>query len=456
MTENFKIVCKSLNCILLVKRYTLEEEKNLYTKIKLKIQNAKEPIDISGYMEFVINTFLIEPESFFSKISKESREEVLKAVYESIIEVYPPYQLEFICNDLNQGIFVAGIREIFMQSLDEEDVSEWLEPETLRRNGISDLHDLQKLEKYLKKNLVGQDEAITAVINSLKIIVAGLTNRASFFFVGPTGVGKSQLGRLLGKRYSGHFMKINCAEYSGGHEYAKLIGSPPGYVGHSDKSLLAEKAEKSNRWVFLFDEIEKAHPKFYDFLLSLLDDGTVTDNMGRVLDFSESIFIFTSNQGMHGIKLGPTMGFGDEEIHYDTVKGKIKESVKKHFSPEFLNRLDHFVSFDALSPDDIRKIVKLELRGIPIKKHKGLVDYITEKSYSEEYGARNIKRFIKTDVSVKVADAILEHKVPKKRGSLYTPKIIDGELHIVDTINYEEIEENGTSQQYNSSSSSGP
>ena len=406
MSSNFKIVCKPLNCILLVKRYTLEEEKGLYTKIKLKIEQAKEPIDISGYMEFVINTFLIEPDSFFSKIKKDNRDEVLKAVYDSIIEVYPPYQLEFICNDLNQGIFVAGIREIFMQSLDEADIAELLEPETLRRNGLTDLKDLQKLERYLRKNIVGQDEAIAAVIDSLKLIVAGLTKSASFFFVGPTGVGKTQLARLVGKRYSGNFLKVNCAEYSGGHEYAKLIGSPPGYVGHTDKSLLAEKAEKSNRWVFLFDEIEKAHPKFYDFLLSLLDDGTVTDNMGQELDFSESIFVFTSNQGMHGIKLGPTMGFGDEEIHYNTVKDKVKESVKKHFSPEFLNRLDHFVSFDALAHDSIRKIVKLELRGIPIKKHKGLVDYITEKSYSEEYGARNIKRFIKTDVGVKVAKSL--------------------------------------------------
>jgi ATP-dependent Clp protease ATP-binding subunit ClpA len=453
MTDNFKIVCKPLNCILLVKRYTLEEEKTLYTKIKLKIEQAKEPIDISGYMEFVINTFLIEPDTFFDKIKKDNKEEVLKAVYESIVEVYPPYQLEFICNDLNQGIFVAGIREIFLQSLDDNDISELLEPDTLRR-GLTDLKDLQRLHKFLSKNLVGQEEAISAVVDSLKLIVAGLSNSASFFFVGPTGVGKTQLGRLVGKKYSGNFLKINCAEYSGGHEYAKLIGSPPGYVGHTDKSLLAEKAEKSNRWVFLFDEIEKAHPKFYDFLLSLLDDGTVTDNMGNELDFSESIFIFTSNQGMHGIKLGPTLGFGDEEIHYATVKDTIKESVKKHFSPEFLNRLDHFVSFDALTPEDIKKIVKLELRGIPIKKHKGLIDYITEKSYSEEYGARNIKRFIKTDVGVKVADAILEHQVPKKRGSLYTPKIIDGELHIIDTINYEEIE-NGQDEQYNSQATSG-
>jgi ATP-dependent Clp protease ATP-binding subunit ClpA len=157
---------------------------------------------------------------------------------------------------------------------------------------------------------------------------------------------------------------------------------------------------------------------------------------------------------MHGIKYGPTLGFGDEEVTFSNMKEKVVESVKKHFSPEFLNRLDHFITFDALDEKSVKKIISLELKGVPIRKHKCLIDYILEKSFSEEYGARNIKRFIKTEVSVKVADAILNNLVPKKRGSMYTPKIIDGELHIVDTIHYEDIE-NGTPKQYNSSSSSG-
>ena len=450
MSENFKIVCKPLNCILLVNRFDMEEERELYTKVKLKISTAREPIDITGYMEFVINTFLVKPDAFFEKISTESKDEVIKAVYDCIVEIYPPFMLEFICEDLNQGIFVAGIRQLFLDTLTHHEEQELIQ-ESVGRFGLTNLKDLENFSKFLKKHLIGQDEAVESVVNSLKLIVAGLSKTASFFFVGPTGVGKTQLGRLLGKKYSGNFMKVNCAEYSGGHEYAKLIGSPPGYVGHSDKSLLAEKAEKSNRWVFLFDEIEKAHPKFYDFLLSLLDDGTVTDNMGKVLDFSESIFIFTSNQGMHGLKFGPTLGFSDEEVHYADVKDQIRDSVKKHFSPEFLNRLDHFVNFNALTKENVRKIVSLELKGVPIRKHRKLVDYIIEKSFSEEYGARNIQRFIKTDVSVKVAEAILEQRVPKKRGSLYTPKIIDGELHIVDTISYEEID----NDEYNTSQTSG-
>ena len=153
---------------------------------------------------------------------------------------------------------------------------------------LSSLEELELLEQHFGDNIVGQKDAIRALMRSLKLMASGLADHSSFLFVGPTGVGKTQIAKLLGEKFNGNFYKVNCAEYAGGHEYAKLIGSPPGYVGHSEKSLLAEKAEQSNSWVFLFDEIEKAHHKLYDFLLSLLDDGTCTDNMGQVLDFTQS------------------------------------------------------------------------------------------------------------------------------------------------------------------------
>ena len=215
---------------------------------------------------------------------------------------------------------------------------------------LSSIGDITAVEDYLKENIIGQRDAIASLVNSLKLMASGLAKHASFLFVGPTGVGKTQLAKLLGEKFSGNFYKINCAEYAGGHEYAKLIGSPPGYVGHTDKSFLAEKAEQSNRWVFLFDEVEKAHHKLYDFLLSLLDDGTCTDNLGTVLDFSESIFIFTSNQGIGDIKR-ESVGFNrSEEQVTDKVTGDvIRKSIKSHFSPEFLNRLDDLVLFTSLT-----------------------------------------------------------------------------------------------------------
>ncbi|HAW77484.1 MAG TPA: hypothetical protein DCW74_17355, partial [Alteromonas australica] len=194
----------------------------------------------------------------------------------------------------------------------------------------------------------------------------------------------------------------------------------------------SEKAEESNRWVILFDEIEKAHPKFYDFLLSVLDDGTATDNMGKVLDFSESIFIFTSNQGISDLKLGEKLGFSQDKVTVNSSKNEIRKSVKRKFPAEFMNRIDNYVFFNTLQPEHVRKIATLALNNLPIKKHKALLDFIAENGYSEEYGARNIKRFIKNEVATVIAEALLSRKLPIKKGDLYTPKIVKGKLHLAD------------------------
>ena len=212
---------------------------------------------------------------------------------------------------------------------------------------------LEKLQKKLNGFVINQEEAVQSVIDALKLTETGFSPFSSLFFIGPTGNGKTRLAKKLGQEhYQDRFMKVNCSEYSNAHEYAKLIGSPPGYIGHTEKSILAEKAEKSNRWVFLFDEIEKAHHKFYDFLLSLLDDGTVTDANGKELDFSESLFIFTSNKGMQDKRIGDTrLGFGGEVVKYEESRDLIKDSLKTHFSPEFLNRIDKIVFFNTLDRD---------------------------------------------------------------------------------------------------------
>ena len=232
-------------------------------------------------------------------------------------------------------------------------------------------------------------------------------------------------------------MKINCAEYAHAHEYAKLIGSPPGYIGHTEKSLLFEKSEKSSRWVFLFDEIEKAHHKFYDFLLSLLDDGTCTDNMGQTLDFSQSIFIFTSNQGLTEVKRDP-VGFGAKnEVDEKVTSEVIRKSVKRHFSPEFLNRIDDLVLFHALTRQEVRKIAELQLDELPIQRTPKLIDYIVDNGYSQEYGARNIKRFIKNEISAVVADCILNKLIPKEDGAYYQPQVTKSGIKIVNTRKFE-------------------
>jgi ATP-dependent Clp protease ATP-binding subunit ClpA len=294
------------------------------------------------------------------------------------------------------------------------------------------------LHDTLKDNIVGQREALKAIIKALKLIASGLSKHSSFLFVGPTGVGKTQLARLLGENFSGNFLKINCAEYASAHEYAKLIGAPPGYVGHTENSLLGEKAAKSNRWVLLFDEIEKAHHKLHDFLLSLLDDGTCTDNLGNILDFTNSIFIFTSNQGISEIKQD-MVGFttpGVGESSKKVTNEIINNSIKRNFSPEFLNRLDDIIFFNRLTPNEVREVASLQLNNIPIQQTDALLKYVVDNGYSEEYGARNIARFIKNNISDKVADVILGKLRPKKVGDLYTPRITKGIVKIINTEKY--------------------
>jgi len=438
--KNYKIVSNELDLVLFVKGFSLANERKLYSSIRNKIEVAQDPISIESYQEFIVQKFLVGAEEFIGDLSedKEERKAIITAAYQAIIGLYPPFALDFVCQDLNTSTFFSKVEGKFLQHLKERGLMQpppGVAPESIQ---LSSIEELERLDNYLKDNIVGQRSAIQALMKSLKLMASGLAKHSSFLFVGPTGVGKTQLGRLVGGQFSGNFYKINCAEYASAHEYSKLIGAPPGYIGHTESSLLGEKAEQSNRWVFLFDEIEKAHHKLYDFLLSLLDDGTCTDNLGNTLDFSESIFIFTSNQGLGEIKRD-SVGFDrDKEVVSKKVTQEvIHNSIKKHFSPEFLNRLDDTLFFDSLSRGEVKKIASLQLDELPIEKTDALVEFVVDGGYSDEYGARNIARFIKNNISDKVADAILGKLIPRKAGNLYTPRIVKGTVKIINTKKYQ-------------------
>lgn len=441
MTKNkiYRVVCPELDVILSVRSLDPKQEKDLYYKLRDKVDSENKPIRIEEYKTAVVRSFLVDPDTTLGLLGDDIEDaiEVVNYAYESIISLFPVFSIEFVCGDLNA-------EEFFAKNLTTKMADKLLGKKSSREQGslsLSSIEELLNLQQYFEDSIIGQQAAIKALMRALKLMASGLTNHSSFLFVGPTGVGKTQIGKLLGEKFSGNFYKVNCAEYAGGHEYAKLIGSPPGYVGHSEKSLLAEKAEKSNAWVFLFDEIEKAHHKLYDFLLSLLDDGTCTDNLGQVLDFSQSIFIFTSNQGLGEIKR-ESVGFGArQEPTQELTDSVIRASVKRHFSPEFLNRIDELVVFRSLTPKAVREIARIQLEDLPIKITKPLVDFVAKGGYSEEYGARNIARFIKNNVSDKVADAILHRLVPNKDEDYYTPRIINGKVKIVDTKEYDPISE---------------
>jgi MoxR-like ATPase len=432
----YRAVCRDLNTVLLIKGMTLEEEKALYWVIKKRVKDSETPVNLEDYKKYLVKKFIVDMDSIMNYISTSDmyeEEEIYDIVYDQIINLYPNFSMTFICTELNSNTFMRGLEDsTLFDRLKKTIEGEAEDPDI----NLSSLEDIKSAERSFKKNILGQDQAIASVIKALKLTATGLSQGTSFLFVGPTGVGKTELAKILGDKYSGNFYKVNCAEYAGGHEYAKLIGSPPGYVGHTEKSLMAEKAEKSNRWVFLFDEIEKAHHKLYDFLLSLLDDGTCTDNMGNVLDFSQSLFIFTSNKGIVESKQR-RLGFTQNDPTEAEEKDAVKTSVKGHFSPEFMNRIDEVVVFNALTKKDVKKIAKLQLDKLPIEVTDPLLEYIVKHGYSREYGARNIARFIKNNISDKIADAILNGKVPKKEGALYSPKVTKDGVKIYDVKNFE-------------------
>lgn len=425
--NTYKLVCEGIDLVLQVKVMTLLEEQELYSQIKEKIGSTEKAFVFHEYKEFLSKKLIKDYEDIISEYSdgedSESYQMLLNNMYQAIVVAYPPLALDFVCTDLNT--------EKFMQvtNLDEpsqflKNLASNLKSKLVKENKkkgksnppvapIKTKEGFNKLEKEIKIKIIGQDYAVETVVKHLKLMAAGLSKFSTLFFVGPTGVGKTELSKIVGERFSGNFFKINCAEYAGAHEYAKLIGSPPGYVGHTDKSILKEKADISNKWVFLFDEIEKADGKFQDFLLSLLDDGTCTDNMGNILDFSQSLFIFTSNQGVGEIKYA-TIGFGKQEPTKKSIQSTILESVKKKFSPEFMNRIDDIIFFNSLSKEEVRKIVELKLKDYPIETTEDIVDYVIDNSYSYEYGARNVARYIKNNLATIVADSILETSTKKK------------------------------------------
>jgi ATP-dependent Clp protease ATP-binding subunit ClpA len=210
------------------------------------------------------------------------------------------------------------------------------------------------------------------------------------------------------------------------------LGSPPGYIGHSESSLIKEKADQSSRWTIVFDEIEKAHPKLYNILLSLLDTGTLTDNSGNEIDLTDSIFIMTSNCGLKDLKT-KTVGFGSEPSS-NGDKEEIMKSIEATFSPEFRGRVDEFVFFNDLTPEDIKEIAKLALAKYPIKATPEIINYVIQNGYSEEFGARDIQRVLKRLVGLPLADEILANRQPDNGTGKYDAEVRENRLEIINTI----------------------
>ena len=310
--------------------------------------------------------------------------------------------------------------------------------------GETEAEKLKSLESILHKRVIGQDEAVTEVAKALRRARIGLQDKnrpiGSFLFVGKTGVGKTELCKALAEAMfdsENAMIRLDMSEYMESHSVAKLIGAPPGYVGHDDGGQLTEQVRKRPYSVILFDEVEKAHPDVMNVLLQLLDDGRLTDSKGRVVNFKNTIIILTSNLGVSELGRKRELGFNANEVseadEYERTKEVLLGAVKRHFRPEFINRLDSIIVFHSLNKEQLANIAKIMIqnvnkrlqdRGITLKFTESALKHIVDNGTDLEYGARPLKRLIQREIEDNLAD-----------------KLLNGEIHNGDTVNVRE--ENG-------------
>ena len=292
---------------------------------------------------------------------------------------------------------------------------------------------LKNLEGILHERVVGQEEAVTAVSKAIRRGRIGLKDPkrpiGSFLFLGPTGVGKTELSKALAETMFGTesaLIRVDMSEYMEKHSVSKMIGSPPGYVGYEEGGQLSEKVRRNPYSVILFDEIEKAHPDVFNILLQVLDDGHITDAQGRKIDFKNTIIIMTSNAGAENIIAPKRLGFGvatDAKADHEFMKGRVMEEVKRLFKPEFLNRIDEIIVFHQLTKEHMKGIADIMLRGIEkrSKEQLGITltvneaakDLLIDKGYDDKYGARPLRRTIQSLLEDKMAEEILDGKLKK-------------------------------------------
>ena len=311
-----------------------------------------------------------------------------------------------------------------------EVVSEWTKI-PVKRMETEESKRLKNLEAILHRRVIGQEAAVTAVAKAVRRGRVGLKDPkrpiGSFLFLGPTGVGKTELSKALAEAVFGTedaIIRVDMSEYMEKHSVSKLIGSPPGYVGYEEGGQLSEKVRRKPYSVLLFDEIEKAHPDVFNILLQVLDDGHVTDAKGRKIDFKNTVIIMTSNAGASNIISPKKLGFiaeKDEKADYAMMKDRVMNEVREIFKPEFLNRIDEIIVFHSLNKEHIQKIVRLMLdelsertkqqMNMTLTATKGVVEHLAEAGFDEKYGARPLRRAIQTEVEDALAEALLSGNV---------------------------------------------
>lgn len=349
-------------------------------------------------------------------------------------------------------------QRILKEEVGEEDIAKVVARWTgipVNKMLADDLEKLANAEKYLQNEVIGQEEAIEAVVKAIRRSRAGINEEnkpiGSFLFIGPTGVGKTELAKSLARFLfddENSLIRLDMSEYMEKHSVAKLIGSPPGYIGHDEGGQLTEKVRRRPYSVLLLDEIEKAHPDMFSMLLQILDDGRLTDSKGRTINFKNTVIIMTSNLGNEIIKQY-SIGFDEEnekkkkeEARRTEMKEKVDKILKDHFKLEFLNRIDEIVLFENLKEKDLEAIVNLELAKVSARLHSKNIDIklgqkvkkmLAEKGYDPSYGARPLKRVIQTFILDELASHIIASKI--KEGDKVSIKLNDPNNILIKTVN---------------------
>ena len=324
-------------------------------------------------------------------------------------------------------------------------VSQWTKI-PVRKLEEEESERLKNLESILHQRVVGQEEAVTAVAKAIRRGRVGLKDPkrpiGSFLFLGPTGVGKTELSKALAEAMFGTenaLIRVDMSEYMEKHSVSKLVGSPPGYVGYDEGGQLSEKVRRNPYSVILFDEIEKAHPDVFNTFLQVLDDGHITDSQGRKIDFKNTVLIMTSNAGAERIVEPKRLGFmasSDEKADYEMMKNSVMEEVRRMFKPEFLNRIDETIVFHSLNKDHIEQIVDIMMAAIS-KRTKEQMDitielsgeakgWIIDQGYDSKYGARPLRRTLQNKIEDRLAEEILDGNI--RSGDQVRVELEDGEL----------------------------
>ena len=320
---------------------------------------------------------------------------------------------------------------------------------------------LKNLENILHERVIGQEEAIVAVSKAIRRGRVGLKDPkrpiGSFLFLGPTGVGKTELSKTLAEAMFGTenaLIRVDMSEYMEKHSVSRMVGSPPGYVGYDESGQLSEKVRRNPYSVILFDEIEKAHPDVFNILLQVLDDGHITDAQGRKIDFKNTVIIMTSNAGAQRIVAPKHLGFAsgsDSQQNYKDMKDGVMEEIKKLFKPEFLNRIDETIVFHQLDKEHMKQILDILLKDIEkriseqlklsIEVQEEVKDFIVEKAFDKNYGARPLKRTLQSMVEDKLAEEILEGNIPEGSSVKLRLEAVEDEKQIVFDIEQRQLVE---------------